>query len=119
MTARLLPLAAASVLLLALAGCGSGETANQVATAAPRGDFVAKMQALNEKERNVALFRALRDAGRSCQKVERSVPTDPVAGRAAWVATCDDASAWLVTLSDDGTASVTDARAIAGRGSSG
>ncbi|MBW6528076.1 hypothetical protein KZ813_14630 [Sphingomonas sp. RHCKR7] len=104
--------------LLALAGCGGSETANQ-ATAAPRGDYVAKMQALNEKERNVALFRAIRDAGRTCQQVERSVATDPVAGKAAWVATCDDRSAWLVTLSDDGTATVTDARAIAGRGAAG
>ncbi|MBW6532421.1 hypothetical protein ACYZX9_10990 [Sphingomonas citri] len=105
--------------LLALAGCGGGETANQATAAVPRGDYVAKMQALNEKERNVALFRAIRDAGRSCQQVDRSVPTDPVAGKAAWVATCDDQSAWLITLDDSGTATVTDARAIAGRSATG
>lgn len=110
-----------AVLLTApLAGCGGGDSGNQsAATAAPRGDFVTRMQALNEKERNVALFRAVRDAGRTCQKVERSVPTDPVAGKAAWVATCDDQSAWLITLDDSGTATVTDARAIAGRSATG
>ena len=115
----LLPLALP--VLVALAGCGGGgsETANEAAAAAPRGDYVAKMQALNEKERNVALFRAIRDAGRSCQQVDRSVPTDPVAGKAAWVATCDDQSAWLITLDDSGTATVTDARAIAGRSATG
>jgi hypothetical protein len=113
MPRSLLPLALPAV--LTLAGCGGGETANQAAAVAPRGDYVAKMQALNEKERNVALFRAIRDAGRSCQRVERSVATDPIAGKAAWVASCDDASAWLVTLADDGTATVTDARAIAGQ----
>ncbi len=105
--------------LLALAGCGGADTADQATAAAPRGDYVAKMQALNEKERNVALFRAIRDAGRSCQQVDRSVPTDPVAGKAAWVATCDDQSAWLITLDDSGTATVTDVRAIAGRSATG
>ena len=98
---------AAAVLLLPLAGCGSGAPRAQEAAANSSGDYVARMQALNEKERNVVLFRAIRDAGRACQRVERSTTSDPVGGKPAWIATCDDRSAWLVTLGNDGVATVT------------
>lgn len=107
--------AIALLTLVPLAACGSG-TPRAEETAAPdnaSGDYVARMQGLNEKERNAVLFRAIHDAGRNCQRVERSVPVAPVRGKAAWVATCDDNAPWLVTLGNDGVATVTDARAMA------
>lgn len=111
---------AAVSLLAVLPGCGAtGDGGNQgdpAAAAASDDPYLKRMAGLNEKERNVVLFRAVRDAGRACQRVERSVATDPVQGRPAWVATCDDGGAWLVALGRNGIATVADARALAGRG---
>lgn len=107
---------ALAALLCALSACGSASGPGNDATAAGTdGKYVERMAGLNEKERNAVLFRAIRDAGRDCQRVERSVLTDPVQGKPSWVATCDNDSAWLVTLSKDGIATVTDAHALAGR----
>ena len=82
--------------------------------AAPDNGYIKRMAALNEGERNGVLFRAIRDAGRTCQGVVRSQPADAEQGRPAWLATCDDQGEWLVAIGGDGTATVTDARALAG-----
>ncbi|MGJ3628727.1 hypothetical protein AB5I41_20740 [Sphingomonas sp. MMS24-JH45] len=35
-------------------------------------------------------------------------------GKPAWVATCDDGTPWLVVMGNDGIATVTNARELAG-----
>ncbi len=104
------PFAVAALLLLA--ACG-GEAAREEAAAAPAaGGYVARVRALPEGQRHGVLFRAIRDAGRACQGVTASQEAGAPGAPAAWLATCDDAQ-WVVTLADDGTATVTDARAVA------
>lgn len=104
----------ALLLLPLLAACDSGAATNTAApaAAAPQEDYVARVRALPEGQRNGVLFRAIRDGGRECQGVTRS----EAAAEAAWVATCDDGGQWVVALARDGTATVTNAREMAGRG---
>jgi hypothetical protein len=120
MTARPPRLALSSslgALCLVLAGCGSGGGASDnAATPVATGDLVRRVEALNEKERAGVLFRAIRDAGRDCQGVVRSVVAPAAAGEAhpGWVATCDDGGEWLVVLRANGMAVVSGARAAPG-----
>lgn len=97
----------AAALSLPLAACGSPSSpANEATENATGGNAIAAMDKLNENERNVALFRAISDAGRDCQGVTRSVATDPIQGRPAWIATCESGRPWVVSLAADGTATV-------------
>ena len=99
----------------ALAACGqTGGTDTTTNITVPDNGYTAKMQALNEGERNGVLFRAIRDAERACQGVVRSQAVEGgAAGQPAWVATCDDGGEWLVALGADGIATVTNARELA------
>lgn len=108
----------AAILLFALAACGQGgePSANNIAAAAVPADYLERIRAMNEKERNGVLFRAIRDAGRECQGVVRSVTTDPVDGKPGWLASCDDDGQWLVVIGPDGMAAVTNARDLVGEG---
>lgn len=101
------PAVIAAVLPLALAACGSGTQPQNAAEGAENGHYVARMEQLNEKERNAVLFRAISDAGRACQGVTRSIAAPAMQGNPAWVATCEDGTPWVVSLSDKGIASVT------------
>lgn len=96
----------AAAVLLPLSACGSRASEEPAATTNNSGDYIAKVEQLNEKERNAVLFRALSDAGRPCQGVKRSVATQAVGGRPAWVATCEDGRPWVVTLDNNGMATV-------------
>ncbi len=104
-------LALTAFLPLAACGGGGGDAArNEVAAEETQGNAIARIQALNEGERNATLLRAIRDANRECQGVTRSAATDPVQGKPAWIATCDNGGEWLVAIGADGTALVTNGR---------
>lgn len=105
--------------LCALGGCDGGAPRAPKATAASPGGYVTRVRALNDGQRNGVLFRAIRDAGRTCQGVTRSEAAGAgaeggQASPAAWVATCEDGTPWVVALADDGTATVANARELTG-----
>lgn len=114
---RYLPLLA---LPLVCAGCGDraadrAPAAPATAAAAPVGDdTLARMAALPPRQRDGVLFRAIRDAGHDCQEVTETKAQPPGDGTIGWLATCDRAEQWLVTIDRSGTATVLDARAAAG-----
>lgn len=104
-------LALAALLPPTACGGGGSAAANDAATAEDtQGNAIARIQMLNEGERNATLFRAIRDANRDCQGVVRSAASDPVQGKPAWIATCDNGGEWLVAIGADGTALVTNGR---------
>ncbi|MEH3046035.1 hypothetical protein [Sphingomonas adhaesiva] len=103
-------LALAAILPLAACGGGGATAQNDAAAQEAPGNAIARIQTLNEGERNATLFRAIRDANRDCQGVVRSVATDPIQGKPAWIATCDNGGEWLVAIGADGTALVTNGR---------
>ena len=97
-----------AVLCVSLAACGSAPNADNSMAATTNGssDYLAKISQLNEKERNGVLFRAISDAGRGCQGVTRSVAGPAMQGNPSWIATCDDGTPWVVSINDQGVASV-------------
>ena len=71
------------------------------------GNYVARVEALGERQRFGVLFRAVRDAGQDCQELTDATATKTIDGRPAWIVTCDARTRWTVVLSNDGTALVT------------
>jgi hypothetical protein len=108
-------LAGAALLLLAACNRG-GPQAEQAAQPAgqPNGqqganaqrDYQARLAAMPEAERNAVFIRAVRDAGFDCQHVGSSSYQGVSAGSPTWVATCDDASNWVILIGSNGSAQV-------------
>lgn len=94
---------------LALAACG-GEPATQNATAAAAPDPVeAQIANLSEPLKDVAFFRAVRDAGYACQKVVHRERRPRNQGRAAWMVRCESGAEYGIVLQPGGTFLVTGA----------
>jgi hypothetical protein len=92
-------------LALTLAGCGQPAPQQNTAAAAPAKpeiDYLARINALAPKQRDVVFYRALDDAGSDCQSVSGSEPRAPVAGRPAWAVHCEDGRDWVVILQESG-----------------
>lgn len=94
--------------LLASGGCQ--KRSNDTAPSEPVsnvGNYVARVEALGERQRFGVLFRAVRDAGQDCQELTDATSTTTTDRRPAWIVTCDARTRWTVVLSNDGTALVT------------
>ena len=95
-----------AVLLMA-SGCDRIPEAPQAdKTAAPEGGYKAKIEALDERQRNVVFLRAVRDARQNCQGVIGSAYNGLHFGMPSWVARCSDGRDWLVMLDKGGRALV-------------
>lgn len=92
------------LLAAALGGCTDPAPQRDPAPR-PTADAAAQVAALPAGQRNAVLFRAIRDAGRDCQRVD-SAEAAPTVAPGAWIATCDNGGQWLVTLGADGTATI-------------
>ena len=95
----------ASAFALALSGCGQPapqQNATAQAPAKPDVDYLARINALAPKQRDVVFYRALDDSGSDCQAVSSSEPRAPVEGHPAWTAHCEDGRNWVVILQDSG-----------------
>ncbi len=105
---RRIILSVAPVLLM-LGACQqrSNEAAAVPEPVATVGNYVARVEALGERQRFGVLFRAVRDAGQDCQELTDATQTKTSDGRPAWIVTCDARTRWTVVLSNDGTALVT------------
>lgn len=100
-TDRLLPL-----LAVALAACGSDPAPESQPSPTQSANPAALVAAMPAGQRHAVLFRAIRDAGRACQRVEGAEVAPAGTPPGSWLATCDDGARWLVTLTPDGTAIV-------------
>ena len=93
-------------LLLALAACGQPAPQQPAPTPSPsptdKTDYLARIEALAPKQRDVVFYRALEDAGSDCQAVSASTRRAPIEGRPAWTAQCEDGRVWVVILHDNG-----------------
>jgi hypothetical protein len=122
---------AASAAVLLLAGCDQGGSQAQQPkqpAADARSDAQTRLAAqvrlagMPEAERNAVFIRAIRDASFDCQHVASSSYQGVSAGSPTWVATCDDASNWVILIGSNGSAQVIKgseieaARARAGQG---
>ena len=97
-----------------LAGCQAPSTNEQAAkTSAANGaspaqsGYIAKVLALPPRQLNGVLYRAIDDAGQKCQGIGEALRQADKAGKPMWAVRCIDGGAWLITIADDGNASVT------------
>jgi len=100
---------ASGLILLGLAGCNSSDQQQTAATAIPskpKDDTATKVTALNPKELNVVLYRAISDVGLNCQSVASSAEHKPVQGYPAWTAHCEGGENWVVILQSGGVMQV-------------
>ena len=92
---------------LLLAACEGGPEERKPPTAQTSvADLKARIDSLEEGPRNAVFIRAVRDAGRQCQRVVGSAYNGLHFGMPGWVARCEDGRDWLVMLRGDGTALV-------------
>ncbi|HEV2079206.1 MAG TPA: hypothetical protein VGR19_04830 [Allosphingosinicella sp.] len=100
-------LIAAAALALPLSGCKEpAPEADDANITVPEGDYAQRIAGMDEGARNAVFLRAIRDAGRDCQQVERSASQGEVNGAPAWTATCDNGVQWTVMIGRDGVATV-------------
>lgn len=106
------PLALTLTLTLTLAACGGPENNAATAPAEPAAngtDYVEAIRTMPDGQRHATMLRAIRDASQDCQQVTQSAEGQPVNGRPAWMATCEDGRSWTVVVAPDGNATVTNA----------
>jgi hypothetical protein len=108
-------LAAIGALGLALGACdGGGSQATGEQAARPRENpYQQKLLALEERDRNLALRRAIQDDGGSCPQIKGSTYQQEYQKMAMWVAHCEGRAGrrdWAVYI---GAAGMVQARACA------
>ena len=86
-----------SVLLL-LAGCEDGAPERNVAAVRAANPHSDRLKAVSEAGRNLGLYRAVRDSGQKCKKVERGAFQQDYRNLAMWTAHCSDSGDWAVFI---------------------
>ena len=87
---------------LILAGCEDGapeRNVTQVVAANPHSD---QLKALSEPTRFLGLYRALRDNGRRCKRVDRGAYQQQYKSMAMWTAHCTDSGDWALYIAPNG-----------------
>ena len=95
------------LVLMLIAGCGKpSDTKNVTVVDQPTTNFAAQMLALPQQSREIALFRAIRDAGLPCQSVTGAQLINTNPARPEWRARCDNGTYHLITVDPNGIALV-------------
>ena len=87
---------------LLLGGCEDGApeaNVTRVAVANPHSD---QLKALSEPTRLLGLYRALRDNGRRCKRVDRGGYQQQYKTMAMWTAHCTDSGDWALYIAPNG-----------------
>lgn len=100
MLRNLLPSLGLAAILLA--GCGQSPPQAKPTPAAPKTDYLAKINQLAPKQRDATFYRAIQDAGYICDTVSASQAQQAVQDHPAWDAHCGDGGHWTLVLFDDG-----------------
>jgi hypothetical protein len=91
---------------LLLAGCNPSPPQPKPTATAPRMDYLAAINKLTQQQRDATFYRAIEDAGFTCDSVSASVPQVAMQGHPAWEARCGDGRHWILVLLDDGVIQV-------------
>jgi hypothetical protein len=89
------PLAAIGVLL---AGCEDGAPAQNVTKVVVANPMSDQLKALSEPTRHLGLYRAIRDNGRRCKRVDRASYQQQYKTMAMWTARCTDSGEYAVYI---------------------
>jgi hypothetical protein len=89
-----------------LAGCEDGapeRNVNRVVAANPMSD---QLKALSEPTRNLGLYRAIRDNGRRCKRVDEGGYQQQYKTMAMWTARCSDTGSYSIYIAPNGDVQV-------------
>lgn len=100
MLRNLLPSLGLAAILLT--GCNRPQPQATPTAAAPKTDYLARINQLAPKQRDATFYRAIEDAGFVCDTVSSSQAQQAVEGHPAWDAHCSDGGHWTLVLFDDG-----------------
>ena len=90
--------------LLLVSGCDGAPETNKVTV--PDANYKARIDALDDRQRDAVMLRAVRDARQDCQGVVGSAYSGVQFGMPSWVARCSDGRDWMVMLDKGGRAHV-------------
>jgi hypothetical protein len=91
---------------LLLAGCEDGAPEQNVTHVVAANPMSDQLKTLSEPTRNLGLYRAIRDNGRRCKRVDRAAYQQPYKSMAMWTARCSDSGGWAVYIAPNGDVQV-------------
>lgn len=89
--------------ILVLSACDGGGGADQPRNVqkivvGDNGASIERLRGLSELNRNLALRRAVQDAGQKCDRVESSAEVGTHENLSMWTATCDENRRWAIFI---------------------
>ncbi len=94
---------AAALLLAACGDDGSNAPVQKIRVTSPQ---LEQLKAAPAQTRNFGLWRAIRDSGMRCQKVERSGFQQDYENLSMWTASCPDGRRWAIFIAGNGDVQV-------------
>jgi hypothetical protein len=98
--------AALGAIGLLLAGCEDGTPERDVAKVVVANPLSDQLKALSEPMRHLGLYRAIRDNGQRCKRVERGAYQQQYKTMAMWTAHCSDSGDWALYIAPSGDVQV-------------
>ena len=91
---------------LLVAGCEDGAPTRNVTKVVVANPMSDQLKALSEPTRNLGLYRAIRDNGRRCKRVEQGAYQQQYKTMAMWTARCSDTGEYAVYIAPTGDVQV-------------
>jgi hypothetical protein len=91
---------------LLLAGCEDGTPEQGVTHVAAANPMSDQLKTLSEPTRNLGLYRAIRDNGRRCKRVDRGQYQQQYKTMAMWTAHCTDTGDYALYIAPNGDVQV-------------
>jgi hypothetical protein len=101
---------------LLLAGCEDGSPEQNLTKVEAANPLSDQLKALSEPSRNLGLYRAIRDNGRRCKRVDRGAYQEQYRSMAMWTATCSDSGDWALYIAPNGDVQVSPCKDAAALG---
>ena len=92
--------------LMLLAGCEDGAPERNVTKVVVSNPMSDQLKALSEPTRYLGLYRAIRDNGRLCKRVDRGRYQEQYKSMAMWTANCTDAGEYALYIAPNGDVQV-------------
>jgi hypothetical protein len=95
-----------AVSLIFLAGCEDGAPEQNVTQVVAANPYSDQLKALSEPTRFLGLYRALRDNGRHCKRVDQGAYQQQYKSMAMWTAHCTDTGDYALYIAPNGDVQV-------------
>jgi hypothetical protein len=99
-------LASLGAIGLLLAGCEDGSPEQNVTKVVAANPLSDQLKAMSGPMRNLGLYRAIRDNGRRCKRVDEAAYQQQYKTMAMWTARCSDSGDFAVYIAPNGDVQV-------------